>query len=98
MQQRPNYVNKMITTPKNTAVKLLKIKDTDTLTVSYKIKNVGDCDGAEISQVYVSDKESTIFRPKKELKGFKKVFLKAGEETTVEITLSKRAFRTNGCA
>ncbi len=69
-----------------------KIKDTDTLTVSYKIKNVGDCDGAEISQVYVSDKESTIFRPKKELRAFKKVFLKAGEETTVEIELSKRAF------
>jgi beta-glucosidase len=69
-----------------------KIKDTDTLTLSYKIKNVGKCDGAEISQVYVADKESTIFRPKKELKGFKKVFLKAGEETTVEIELSKRAF------
>lgn len=69
-----------------------KIKDTDSLTVSYKIKNIGDCDGAEISQVYVADKESTIFRPKKELKGFRKVFLKAGEETTVEIELSKRAF------
>ena len=69
-----------------------KIKDTDTLTVSYKIKNTGNCDGAEISQVYVSDKESTIFRPKKELKGFRKVFLKAGEETTVTIELSKRAF------
>ena len=69
-----------------------KIKDTDTLTVSYKIKNTGNCDGAEISQVYVSDKESTIFRPKKELKGFRKVFLKAGEETTVEVELSKRAF------
>ena len=69
-----------------------KIKDTDTLTVSYKIKNVGNCDGAEISQVYVSDKESAIFRPAKELKGFKKVFLKAGEETTVEIELPKRAF------
>ncbi len=69
-----------------------KIEDTDTLTVSYKIKNVGNCDGAEISQVYVSDKESTIFRPAKELKGFKKVFLKAGEETTVEIELGKRAF------
>ncbi|MBO7319686.1 MAG: glycoside hydrolase family 3 C-terminal domain-containing protein, partial [Clostridia bacterium] len=69
-----------------------KIKDTDTLTVSYKIKNIGDCDGAEISQVYVADKESTIFRPKKELKGFRKVFLKAGEETTVEIELSKRSF------
>lgn len=69
-----------------------KIKDSDTLKVTYKIKNVGNCDGAEISQVYVSDKESTIFRPSKELKGFKKVFLKAGEETTVEIELCKRAF------
>ena len=69
-----------------------KIKDTDTLTVSYKIKNIGIRDGAEISQIYVSDKESTIFRPAKELRGFKKVFLKAGEETTVEIVLSKRAF------
>ena len=69
-----------------------KIKDTDTLKVTYKIKNVGNCDGAEISQVYVSDKESTIFRPAKELKGFKKVFLKAGEEAAVEIELSKRAF------
>ena len=69
-----------------------KIKDTDTLTLTYKIRNVGKCDGAEISQIYVADKDSTIFRPKKELRGFKKVFLKAGEETTVEIELSKRAF------
>ena len=69
-----------------------KIKDTDTLTVTYKIKNIGNCDGAEISQVYIKDKQSTIFRPEKELRGFKKVFLKAGEETTVEIELSKRAF------
>ena len=69
-----------------------KIKDTDTLTLTYKIKNVGDRDGAEISQVYVSDKESTIFRPAKELKGFRKVFLKAGEETTVTVELDKRAF------
>ncbi len=69
-----------------------KISDTDTLTLTYKIKNVGDVDGAEISQVYVRDCESTVFRPDKELRGFKKVFLKAGEETTVEIELSKRAF------
>lgn len=69
-----------------------KIKDTDILKVTYKIKNVGKCDGAEISQIYVSDKDSIIFRPKKELKGFNKVFLKAGEETTVTIELSKRAF------
>lgn len=69
-----------------------KIQDTDTLKVTFKIKNTGDRDGAEVAQLYVSDVESTIFRPVKELKGFKKVFLKAGEEKTVEIELSKRAF------
>lgn len=68
------------------------IKDTDTLKVSFKVKNIGNTDGAEIAQLYVADKESTIFRPVKELKGFKKVFLKAGEEKEVEIELYKRAF------
>ena len=69
-----------------------KIKDTDTETVSFKIKNTGDVDGAEIAQVYVADKESTIYRPVKELRAFKKVFLKAGEEKEVSLELSKRAF------
>ncbi len=68
------------------------IKDTDTVTVSFKIKNTGSVDGAEIAQLYVNDAESTIYRPEKELKGFKKVFLKAGEEKEVSITLCKRAF------
>lgn len=68
------------------------IKDTDTLTVTFKIKNTGDRDGAEAAQLYVSDVESTIYRPVKELKGFKKVFLKAGEEKEVSIDLEKRAF------
>ncbi|MBR1810362.1 MAG: glycoside hydrolase family 3 C-terminal domain-containing protein [Clostridia bacterium] len=69
-----------------------KIADTDTLTVSFKVKNTGTTDGAEIAQVYVKDNESTIYRPEKELKGFVKVFLKAGEEKTVSVELSKRAF------
>ena len=68
------------------------IKDTDTLTVSFKLKNTGSVDGAEVAQVYVNDVESTIYRPVKELRGFKKVFLKAGEEKEVSITLDKRAF------
>ncbi len=68
------------------------IKDTDSLTVSFKIKNTGAVDGAEVAQVYVNDVESTIYRPIKELRGFKKVFLKAGEEKEIEITLDKRAF------
>lgn len=68
------------------------IKDTDTLEVSFKIKNTGNVDGAEIAEIYVADKESTIFRPEKELRAFTKVFLKAGEEKEVSIKLGKRAF------
>ncbi len=68
------------------------IKDTDKVTVSFKIKNTGSVDGAEVAQIYVTDNECTIFRPKQELKGFKKVFLKAGEEKEVSIELCKRAF------
>lgn len=68
------------------------IKDTDTVDVSFTITNTGDVDGAEVAQVYVADKESTIYRPVKELRGFKKVFLKAGESQEVTITLCKRAF------
>ena len=68
------------------------IKDTDTLKVTFKVKNTGDIAGAEVAQLYVADQESTIFRPKQELKGFKKVFLAPGEEQTVTIELDKRAF------
>ena len=68
------------------------IKDTDTLKVTFKVKNVGGVAGAEIAQVYVSDVESTVFRPEKELKGFKKVFLEPGEEKTVTVSLDRRAF------
>lgn len=68
------------------------IKDTDSLELSFTIKNVGDRAGAEIAQVYVNDVVSTIYRPKKELKAFKKVYLEPGEEKTVALTLDKRAF------
>ncbi len=69
-----------------------EINDTDTLTVSFKVKNTGDVFGAEVAQLYVGDIESTIYRPLKELKGFKKLFLEAGEEKEVTLTLSKRDF------
>ena len=68
------------------------IKDTDTVTVSFKITNTGDVDGAEVAQLYVADKESTIYRPVKELRAFKKVFIKTGETADVELELDKRAF------
>ncbi len=66
--------------------------DTDTVTVTFKVKNIGTVDGAEVAQLYVKDCDSTIFRPEKELRAFTKVFLKAGEEKTVSMELSKRAF------
>lgn len=61
--------------------------------VTFTIKNTGRADGAEIAQVYVGKKDSTIFGPKKELKGFKKVFLKAGEQKRVTVKLDDKAFR-----
>lgn len=69
-----------------------KISDDQTITCSLKVKNTGDVAGAEIVQFYVKDVESTIFRPEKELKAFKKIFLEAGEETAISITLDSRAF------
>ena len=54
-----------------------------TLKVSVDVANTGDCDGAEVVQLYVADPEASIDRPAKELKGFEKVFLKAGQKKTV---------------
>ena len=61
--------------------------------VTFTITNTGKMDGAEIAQVYISCKNGKVFRPKKELKGFAKVFLKAGEGKTVTIPLDDKAFR-----
>ncbi|WP_117161134.1 glycoside hydrolase family 3 protein [Paraliobacillus sp. X-1268] len=69
-----------------------EIQDTDTMTVSVTVKNSGQMAGKEVVQLYVKDKQSTVVRPEKELKGFEKVDLKPGEEKTVTITLDKRAF------
>lgn len=65
----------------------------DKNSVSFILTNTGDRDGAEAAQVYVSCKNGEIFRPKKELKGFAKVFLKAGESRKVTIPLDDKAFR-----
>lgn len=69
-----------------------EINDSDELKVSVRIRNSGKLKGKEIVQLYVSDKESSVLRPEKELKGFEKVELAPGEEKTVVFTLSKRAF------
>ncbi|MEH7120472.1 glycoside hydrolase family 3 C-terminal domain-containing protein [Neobacillus vireti] len=69
-----------------------KMKDTETLTVSVNVKNIGLEAGKEIVQLYVRDIESSVIKPEKELRGFDKVFLQPGEEKTVTFELNKRAF------
>lgn len=61
--------------------------------VTFTIANAGAWDGAEVAQVYVSCRDGNVFRPQKELKGFAKVFLKAGESRTVSVSLDDKAFR-----
>ncbi|MBP3196698.1 MAG: glycoside hydrolase family 3 C-terminal domain-containing protein [Butyrivibrio sp.] len=61
--------------------------------VSFTIKNTGKVDGAEVCQLYVGLDKAKVFRPKKELKGFAKVFLKAGESKKVEISFDDKTFR-----
>lgn len=62
------------------------------VSVRVTVKNTGSMAGAEVVQLYVHDRSKTYDRPEKELKGFQKVFLKAGEEKTVELTLFRDAF------
>ena len=61
--------------------------------VTFTITNTGSVAGAEIAQLYVAKPDATVFRPAKELKGFTKVFLKAGESKTVTIPLDDKTFR-----
>ena len=68
------------------------MQDTDTLTVSVKVKNTGAVKGKEVVQLYVGMPKSRTIRPDKELRGFEKIELEPGEEKTVSFTLSKRAF------
>lgn len=63
------------------------------VTVSFTITNTGQQDGYEIAQLYVHDIQSKEPRPQKELKGFDKIYLKAGESKQVEIELYEDAFR-----
>mgnify|MGYP003301488208 CR=1 FL=1 len=61
--------------------------------VTFKIKNTGKTDGVEIPQLYIGKESDTVFRPVKELKGFSRVALGAGEEKIVTICFDDKAFR-----
>ena len=61
------------------------------ITFTVNVKNTGKYDGAETVQLYIHDVKSSLDRPYKELKGFKKVELKAGESRDVQITIDNSA-------
>ncbi|MBP3961738.1 beta-glucosidase BglX [Paenibacillus sp. DLE-14] len=60
-----------------------------TLNVSAKVQNTGTREGVEIVQLYICDEAASVTRPVKELKGFRRITLQAGESTTVSFQLAK---------
>lgn len=64
----------------------------DGVEVAFTLTNTGNFDASEVAQVYVGEVNPTVLRPAKELKGYKKVFVKAGESAQVKVHLPKSAF------
>ena len=70
-----------------------KITAEDSIVVSVKVKNTGKYDGEEVVQMYVQDLVGSVTRPVKELKGFKKIMLKRGEEKQVSFSIHEKDLR-----
>ncbi len=64
-----------------------EIGSDESLTVKVKLQNTGNYDGEEVVQLYLRDVVRSITPPMRQLKGFKKVFLKKGETQTVTLEL-----------
>lgn len=60
----------------------------DAVEVKFRVNNAGDRAGAEVAQLYIHDRTSSVSRPNKELKGFRKILLPAGQSEDVVFTLS----------
>lgn len=71
-----------------------QIKDGETLTIEIPVTNTGDKEGKEIVQLYISDEKSSLPRPVKELKGFKKLTLAPGQtqNATFAVTVDDLKF------
>ena len=64
-----------------------QMRGTDSLTVQVDVKNTGDRAGDEVVQLYVRDDVASVTRPVRELRGFERISLRAGETRTVSFTL-----------
>ncbi len=69
-----------------------QLDDTETLRVRVNVKNTGRRAGREVVQLYIAPVDSDVVRPVRELRGFEKISLACGEESTVTFTLDMRAF------
>lgn len=67
-----------------------KLSVNSKLNISVTLTNTGNYDGSEVAQLYVRDMVGSITRPVKELKGFQKVFLKAGESRILNFTITPK--------
>ena len=84
-----SYTTFDISTPKcsQNSITIDELKSGKSFEISVTVKNTGDRKGKETVQLYIHDLISTYIRPQKELKGFKKIELEAGEEKTVTLPL-----------
>jgi len=71
------------------AVSSESVSPGQTIDFSFKLSNTGACDGTEIVQLYIHDVVASVTRPVKQLKGFKRVELKAGESKTISFTIDE---------
>ncbi|KAH8551262.1 glycoside hydrolase family 3 domain protein [Umbelopsis sp. PMI_123] len=76
---------------KNVRVNQPTVEANGTITVSVDVTNTSQVDGKEVVQVYIHDKVSSLHRPLKELRSFKKVNVPAGQTVTVDLVLDKYA-------
>lgn len=63
----------------------------ETLRVGVEVKNAGDRDGVEVAQLYIRQRGTSVARPVRELKGFQRIALRAGESRRVEFELDEKA-------
>lgn len=73
---------------KNLKTSVSKIRKTENIIVSVELTNTGNREGAETVQLYIRDVVSSVTRPVKELKDFKKIMLKAGETQSINFTIT----------
>jgi beta-glucosidase len=69
------------------------MNENGTVRLTVKVTNTGDREGAEVVQLYIADKESSLPRPEKELKDFQKVLLAPGQSKDVTFTIGADALK-----